>query len=70
MEKKEQNIEKETRNDRTAGTGAKASVSRSGNVNENEDAVDSPEIDETQKNKLDEQDAGTGLDTDRKQRRG
>jgi hypothetical protein len=55
---------------RTTGRGGKESVSRSGNSGEHEDLDTPSPVDETLKNKLDREDAGTGLATDRKQRRG
>lgn len=70
MEKKNNQPNGELQMDRTTGTGGKESVSRSGKVNENDDTGESSGVDENQVNRLDEQDAGTGLSTDRKQRRG
>jgi hypothetical protein len=48
--------------DRTTGRGGKDAVSRSGNTSENEDVKDNDLVDENLQNKLNQEDAGTGVD--------
>jgi hypothetical protein len=68
MEKKEQ-TQHGTR-ERTTGEGAKENVSRSQGERDSEEIRYSNQIDESQKNQLEQEDAGTGLGGDRKQKRG
>ena len=56
--------------DRATGEGRKETVSRSRNIAEDEDIQDTDQLNENQKNTFSEEDAGTGLGADRKQRRG
>jgi hypothetical protein len=62
IENKDTKTGNTTSADRTTGRGGKDAVSRSGNAVENEDLKDNDLVDESLQNKLNREDAGTGVD--------